>query len=710
VTTSRSIAIIILSWNGKLALRQCLTSLFGVTRYKGKMNVIVVDNGSTDGTIDYLNETYPDLVDSIRLKHNLGFIQGCNIGISHAIEKYHPDYILLLNNDIKIIQHNWLSTMIDVAEQDPQIGIVGPKLIFPDGRIQWCGRRREKNTISLIIQTVTARHNQGFGDLDNSTSSTNFVGDVNTISGACFLIKNYVIDKIGILDTSLLPMYQEDVEYSLRAWRANFRVVYVGNVKLVHYEGYSIEKNLCTFPEGLNNLKRYWALRNSIIVSLKHFGIWKTCLFGFPIFLIAAFFDKVDKTKPLFITNLKLRNNFMPSLFLLMSSIRDAMRSNNVPLPHKEKKLKVIYAVSYPETRVKKEIATITNLGHHPTLIYWKRGWHFQNTPATYAVRQLAINGVPFGESRALIFFPIWWGFLFYWLIKENWDVLHVVNFDSYLITLIIAKLKKKPIIYEISDYYADVVVPPIFSVALRAFIGQLDRNLMKFADAVIIADDFRINQIGPCANHRVISIYNSPNETNFKRYTTRKKSPDKFIIFYGGGVGEDRGIHSIINAIQGLEDVILIIMGRCSDSYRIKLNNLCNSKKNIILNLHAVSYETIIEYTYNADLLFALYDPNIPNNKFASPNKLFEAMMCEKPILVSDNTSMAKIVRNENCGIVVPYGDISSIRAAILRLKENSDLYRTYGKNGRLAYEAKYNWQIMEKRLIDLYFSIKSQ
>ena len=83
--------------------------------------------------------------------------------------------------------------------------------------------------------------------------------------------------------------------------------------------------------------------------------------------------------------------------------------------------------------------------------------------------------------------------------------------------------------------------------------------------------------------------------------------------------------------------------------------------------------------------------------------------MMCGKPILVSDDSSMAGIVRQNNCGLVVPYGDVGAIREAIVKLVTNPGLREELGKNGRRAYEEKYSWTIMEKRLVDAYKRLRS-
>ena len=302
-----SVTLIILNWNGKEITFNCLNSLFKNTEYpKNYLNVVVIDNGSKDGSVNFLKSKFADQIDVLDLKSNEGFILGNNSGIKFAIEKYDPDYILLLNNDTEIVQRDWINKLVETGESNPKIGIVGPKLIFPNGRIQWSGRKREKNALFLILQTATARLNPGFGQFEELASSANFIGDVNTISGACMLIKSRLIREMGVLDTTLLPMYQEDVEYSFRVWKYGWRVVYRGDVKVVHYEGYSIEKEQ---SKELDDKKFYWAMRNSVSVSWRYLGALKTLLLGFPIYLAVVLVDKKNKTKELSLRNIKLRKD-----------------------------------------------------------------------------------------------------------------------------------------------------------------------------------------------------------------------------------------------------------------------------------------------------------------------------------------------------------------------------------------------------------------
>jgi glycosyltransferase involved in cell wall biosynthesis len=137
---------------------------------------------------------------------------------------------------------------------------------------------------------------------------------------------------------------------------------------------------------------------------------------------------------------------------------------------------------------------------------------------------------------------------------------------------------------------------------------------------------------------------------------------------------------------------------------YGEKLKEMCRNIKSIQLYLKMVPHEAILQYTSNADTIFILYDPQIPNNRYASPNKLFESMCFSKPVIVSDHSSMTKIVETEKCGMTVSFGNQGELRNAILYLKSNPMICYELGNNGRKAFERKYSWNIMETKLFTLY------
>lgn len=362
----------------------------------------------------------------------------------------------------------------------------------------------------------------------------------------------------------------------------------------------------------------------------------------------------------------------------------------------------------YPDVRLEKEAKTLVDNSYTVTLVVWDRGRSraFVKTEK-YMVKRMKIWTPP-GSIKVIFYLPVWWTFIIFNLIFMRWDVVHASDFDTFVPALIVAKIKRKPIIYDIFDFYADMIMFPIAPKIFKNIIAKLDRYLMKFADAIIIPDDSRKKQIGTNVIKHAIIIANSPNEAVLNDITIReKKQDDIFTIFFAGGISKDRCIDKVCLAVKDLSNVQLIIMGPSSQEYQRELREICRHTENIKLVLEWVPYKDVIRQTMNADLLFCLYDPKNPNNRYSSPNKLFEAMMCEKPIIVSHGTSVDDIVKRENCGLIVPYGDVNAIKEAIITLRDAPQLRKLLGENGRKAYKEKYSWNIMESRLISLYHNI---
>jgi hypothetical protein len=243
------VCIIILNWNGKELLKDCLSSLFKLTKY-GNYKVIVVDNGSTDNSTEFIKQNFPN-VDVLALDKNYGFPTGNNRGIRYALERYNPNYLILLNNDTKIIQKDWLTKMVEVAESDKKIGVVGCKLLYPNDEIQHAG----------VIFKNYAFRNRGQGEKDKG--EYDIIEDTFFASGSCFLIKKTLIQEIGFLDEIYSPFLGEEMDYFFRARKAGFKVMYCGKSKIIHKGGISLHK--------IDNSKRsFIQTRNALILSFRY--------------------------------------------------------------------------------------------------------------------------------------------------------------------------------------------------------------------------------------------------------------------------------------------------------------------------------------------------------------------------------------------------------------------------------------------------------
>lgn len=222
----KSVAIIIVNWNQKTTLATCLTSIKNKTEYPN-YHVIVVDNDSLDGSVELVKQTF-QWADVIALDKNYGFSVGNNKGIVYALKKYEPQYVLLLNNDTEIVQRDWLSRMVAVAESAENVGIVGCKLIYPDGKTQYIGTNFTVKRLAWINPSIEGRLPQEF--------------DADAVLGACFLIKRAVIDKIGFLDVAFSPFINEESDFCARAKKAGYRTRMILSVKVIHFLNKSLNK------------------------------------------------------------------------------------------------------------------------------------------------------------------------------------------------------------------------------------------------------------------------------------------------------------------------------------------------------------------------------------------------------------------------------------------------------------------------------------
>ena len=370
--------------------------------------------------------------------------------------------------------------------------------------------------------------------------------------------------------------------------------------------------------------------------------------------------------------------------------------------------MNVVFVRSHPvnpEPRLEKEAQTLSAAGHNISILGWRR---YGDMPlfegdTTYSITRFGLKA-PVGK-KIVLYWPIWWIYEAIWLFKKDYDIVHVADFDTYLPALFVSKLKGRKIIYDVYDFYPDTVSLP--SLIYRVF-KKTDLFFMRFADKIIIADDCRKSQMQLETSPKVLSIYNTPMEVD--SITSKGSSNKESInIFFGGVIHPDRDVFSMVKIAMENPSVKLIIAGSGNIDIINQIKEASTSYSNIDF-LGVVSYHDILSHSHDADILYALYNPEIPNNRLASPNKLFEAMMCGKPIIVNEGVATADKVREENCGLVVPYGDYEALKETVLALKNNPELRKELGENGRRAYETKYNWKIMEKRLLDLYASLEKE
>jgi glycosyltransferase involved in cell wall biosynthesis len=344
---------------------------------------------------------------------------------------------------------------------------------------------------------------------------------------------------------------------------------------------------------------------------------------------------------------------------------------------------------------------TLSHNGHEVRLLVWDRMHTLQDTRKfDYEVVRFNLKA-PYDKSTALFYIPIWMIYLFFFLLREKTDVIHASDLDTLIPAALARVIRKNRLYYTVYDFMANNLPDGRFQILrklFRRFVAATEKWGIGLTDVLFLVDECRFENVKGAQIKKVVYIYNTPPDSLVTKPDGLPNTSSRLGLFYAGIINRDRGLEHWVRAVRGLDGVELTIAGSGPNLEFIKSEARHN--KNVIF-LGQIPYEEVISRTQKEDILFATYDPVIPTNKYASPNKLFEAMMCGKPIIVNDGTSMADIVKKENCGLIVGYGNVEQIRNAILRLKDDGQFRKELGEKGRKAYDRKYSWSIMEKRLL---------
>jgi len=227
----RPVAVVILTWNALAFTQACLRALRERTEHPA-WRLIVVDNGSTDGTVEWLSEL--DKLTLIRNGRNLGFSRGCNIGIAACTPE---EDVVLMNNDVIVVDPKWLTGLQDTAYSVGDVGVVGTRIVDGEGTVIHTG---------AFMQPVSLRGQQMAGE-ELFVNQCSRDRDVESVVFAQAYLRRDCIREVGLLDERLFA-YFEDSDYCLRVRRAGLKVLCTGGFRPpVHFQSTSTSENRVDF-------------------------------------------------------------------------------------------------------------------------------------------------------------------------------------------------------------------------------------------------------------------------------------------------------------------------------------------------------------------------------------------------------------------------------------------------------------------------------
>jgi len=294
------VVIVIVNWNKKEMTGDCLKSL-KITSYPN-YKIILVDNGSKDGSIDYLKGISDNLI-ILKLSENKGYTVGTNQGWKYALGKLKADYICALDNDIVTVQKEWLTLLVAELEKSAERGIASGKHLFPNGILQ--------TPFEGIATDEIYKRDEGKFD---------FVKEVDAFVGPCILIKKSTIKKIGYYDENFF-YGPNDIDYCNRARKAGIKIVYNGFSKSIHLGSISGKsKGDWLFGKQVEGMLiftfRYGSFPAKIAMILRQF--------------IRAFVGRIDTLQRRRLSNLYFHKTFLIRIVYFIKGLINALENQKI--------------------------------------------------------------------------------------------------------------------------------------------------------------------------------------------------------------------------------------------------------------------------------------------------------------------------------------------------------------------------------------------
>lgn len=236
MSIEHKITIVIVNWNTRELLQSCIQSIYKETLTP--LEIIVVDNASTDGSREMVRSQFPQ-VRLIQNNENKGYAKASNQGMNIAGGKY----VLLLNSDTLIVDRA-LDKMVAFMDENPNVGVCGPKILNSDGSLQSTGRRNkgifdpiwspaaEDPLVSLRIYSPQSRHRG---------RNVDEIAEVDVAAGACLLVRKSVLDNVGFFDEEL-DIFNEEDDLCRRVKKEGWRISYLPHAEVIHFTGQTTKK------------------------------------------------------------------------------------------------------------------------------------------------------------------------------------------------------------------------------------------------------------------------------------------------------------------------------------------------------------------------------------------------------------------------------------------------------------------------------------
>jgi glycosyltransferase involved in cell wall biosynthesis len=356
------------------------------------------------------------------------------------------------------------------------------------------------------------------------------------------------------------------------------------------------------------------------------------------------------------------------------------------------------------DPRVSKEAKSLVDNGHEVTVIVWDRKGAYPPEDKIDGVRIIRIHNSFLMKCMPNDLFrnPLWWrkaykkGRELYKTSQFRFDAVHCHDLDTLQAGVWLKKKLGIKLIYDAHEIFGYMIARDMPKLIVDvAFL--MEKRLIKNAAHVITVDDGYAKYFRMITDKPLVIVRNCKDIIGNYQPPSRKD----FSIVYIGSLVRSRFFPQILYVVAGIREVKLVIAAKKEALY-YEVEKLAKKIMNIEF-LGTISVDKVIPLTRECHVVICIFNPNNQLHRIGSPNKLFDAMVTGRPIIVTKGTHAGEVVEKEKCGLTIEFTE-KSLEAAIKKLRDNPKLCEELGKNGLKAAMENYNWETEEKKLIAIY------
>jgi glycosyltransferase involved in cell wall biosynthesis len=356
------------------------------------------------------------------------------------------------------------------------------------------------------------------------------------------------------------------------------------------------------------------------------------------------------------------------------------------------------------DPRVYNEAKALVDAGYEVSVIVWDRKKNYRKEETVDGIQLFRIHntGLMKALSHDLLRNPLWWWKAYKKGIELyndgfDFDVVHCHDLDTLTTGVLLKKKLSVKLVYdahEVFGYMIEKNMPNM--IVLFSFI--MEKKLLNIVDQIITAD-VGYKQFFEKISEKPITIVR--NCKNIITETYIPPSKKKFSVVYIGTLSKSRFFPELLTYFSNIKDVDFIVAGKTEGLYE-DVASLSKSIQNVIF-LGTIPFKQVVPLTLECHVVLCLFDASNRLNQIGSPNKLFEAMVCGRPVIASKGTYSGKLVEELQMGLSIDFSQ-NNLKGVIEKLRDTPELCERFGRNALKAGLSEFNWPNQEKNLVHLY------